>query len=84
MCLDSSQNQGPAPCNQQLHCAWPNCARVEGRSNCCCLEWGRWQEQIMEVLRACAEEKSWRVRYMLADNVKALCEVFKERFCINQ
>lgn len=33
----------------------------------------------MEVLRACAEEKSWRVRYMLADNVKALCEVFKER-----
>jgi len=38
-----------------------------------------WKEQIMEVLRACAEEKSWRVRYMMADNVKALCEVFKDQ-----
>eukprot|EP00434_Breviolum_minutum_P021768 symbB.v1.2.019214.t1/scaffold1565.1/size111341/1 len=38
-----------------------------------------WKEQIMEVLRACAEEKSWRVRYMMADNVKALCDVFKDQ-----
>ena len=27
------------------------------------------QEQIMEVLRACAEEKSWRVRYMMVRNL---------------
>lgn len=38
-----------------------------------------WKEKIIEVLRACAEEKSWRVRYMMADNVKALCGVFKDQ-----
>lgn len=30
------------------------------------------QEQIMEVLRACAEEKSWRVRYMMVRNLEGI------------
>jgi serine/threonine-protein phosphatase 2A regulatory subunit A len=35
-----------------------------------------WQTQILAVVKACAEDKSWRVRYMIADNVKQLCEIF--------
>lgn len=36
-----------------------------------------WQSQILPVVKTCAEDKSWRVRYMMADNVKQLCEVFE-------
>lgn len=36
-----------------------------------------WQEKILEVIKACGEDKSWRVRYMMVDNVKPLCEVFQ-------
>lgn len=32
--------------------------------------------QILPVVKSCAEDKSWRVRYMIADNVKQLCEIF--------
>lgn len=33
--------------------------------------------RIVEIVRACAEDKSWRVRYMVADNMKPLCDVFE-------
>lgn len=36
-----------------------------------------WQAQILPIMKTCAEDKSWRVRYMMADNVKQLCEVFE-------
>jgi len=36
-----------------------------------------WQQQVMTVVKACAEDKSWRVRYMVADLAKQLCEVFE-------
>lgn len=36
-----------------------------------------WQAMILVVVKSCAEDKSWRVRYMMADNVKQLCEVFE-------
>lgn len=38
-----------------------------------------WQDQIMPVMKACAEDKSWRVRYMMADNVRQLCDVFQAK-----
>lgn len=38
-----------------------------------------WQAQILPVVKACAEDKSWRVRYMMADHVQQLCEVFKSK-----
>jgi len=38
-----------------------------------------WQEQILPMVTSCAEDKSWRVRYMMADNVKQLCEVFQSK-----
>eukprot|EP00929_Paragymnodinium_shiwhaense_P013204 TRINITY_DN121068_c0_g1_i1.p1 TRINITY_DN121068_c0_g1~~TRINITY_DN121068_c0_g1_i1.p1 ORF type:complete len:590 (-),score=138.64 TRINITY_DN121068_c0_g1_i1:236-2005(-) len=33
--------------------------------------------QILPIIKACAEDKSWRVRYMAADKVESLCQVFK-------
>lgn len=33
--------------------------------------------RIMEIVRNCAEDKSWRVRYMVADHMKSLCSVFE-------
>jgi len=36
-----------------------------------------WQQQVMAVVKACGEDKSWRVRYMVAEHAKALCEVFE-------
>mmetsp|Transcript_9040 Transcript_9040/g.26607 ORF Transcript_9040/g.26607 Transcript_9040/m.26607 type:complete len:597 (-) Transcript_9040:174-1964(-) len=54
--------------------------RLLAISNCIAL--GRlkstpeWQAQVIPVVKACAEDKSWRVRYMVADNVKQLCSVF--------
>jgi len=36
-----------------------------------------WQAKILPIMKTCAEDKSWRVRYMMADNVKQLCEVFE-------
>merc|ERR1740121_901717 len=36
-------------------------------------------EKILPVVKACAEDKSWRVRYMMADNVKQLCDVFQPK-----
>lgn len=38
-----------------------------------------WQGIILTVVKACAEDKSWRVRYMMADSVKELCEVFASK-----
>lgn len=38
-----------------------------------------WQGQIIPVMKACAEDKSWRVRYMMADNVQELCDVFRSK-----
>lgn len=39
-----------------------------------------WQDPILAVVKTCAEDKkSWRVRYMMADHVKPLCEVFKDK-----
>lgn len=38
-----------------------------------------WQARILPVVKSCAEDKSWRVRYMMADNVKHLCNVFRAR-----
>jgi len=35
-----------------------------------------WHAQIIPIVKACAEDKSWRVRYMVADHAKQLCEVF--------
>merc|ERR1719221_317752 len=35
-----------------------------------------WKTQILPVVKSCAEDKSWRVRHVMADNVKQLCEVF--------
>eukprot|EP00931_Biecheleriopsis_adriatica_P020739 TRINITY_DN1376_c0_g1_i3.p1 TRINITY_DN1376_c0_g1~~TRINITY_DN1376_c0_g1_i3.p1 ORF type:complete len:593 (+),score=143.07 TRINITY_DN1376_c0_g1_i3:103-1881(+) len=37
------------------------------------------QAQILGIVKTCAEDKSWRVRYMMADNVKALCDVFEAK-----
>lgn len=37
-----------------------------------------WHSRIVPVMKACAEDKSWRVRYMMADHVKQLCDVFRE------
>jgi len=37
------------------------------------------QALIVGVVKACTEDKSWRVRYMVADSVKALCEVFEAK-----
>mmetsp|Transcript_55789 Transcript_55789/g.126035 ORF Transcript_55789/g.126035 Transcript_55789/m.126035 type:complete len:596 (+) Transcript_55789:102-1889(+) len=36
-----------------------------------------WQAQILPIVKACAEDKSWRVRYIMAENVKQLCDVFQ-------
>lgn len=38
-----------------------------------------WQARILPAVKACAEDKSWRVRYMMADNVKQLCDVFRAK-----
>mmetsp|Transcript_81622 Transcript_81622/g.141873 ORF Transcript_81622/g.141873 Transcript_81622/m.141873 type:complete len:596 (+) Transcript_81622:118-1905(+) len=38
-----------------------------------------WQAEILPVVKSCAEDKSWRVRYMMADHVKQLCEVFQAK-----
>mmetsp|Transcript_31456 Transcript_31456/g.91987 ORF Transcript_31456/g.91987 Transcript_31456/m.91987 type:complete len:596 (+) Transcript_31456:44-1831(+) len=38
-----------------------------------------WQNQIIPIMKACAEDKSWRVRYMMAESVQQLCEVFKTK-----
>eukprot|EP00928_Gymnodinium_smaydae_P072085 TRINITY_DN55505_c0_g1_i1.p1 TRINITY_DN55505_c0_g1~~TRINITY_DN55505_c0_g1_i1.p1 ORF type:complete len:594 (+),score=139.94 TRINITY_DN55505_c0_g1_i1:127-1908(+) len=35
-----------------------------------------WKAQILEVIKGSAEDKSWRMRYMMADHVKRLCEAF--------
>jgi serine/threonine-protein phosphatase 2A regulatory subunit A len=36
-----------------------------------------WQSEVMDVVKDCCEDKSWRVRYMVADQAKELCEVFE-------
>lgn len=36
-----------------------------------------WKDQIFPIMKTCAEDKSWRVRYMIADKVHQLCEVFE-------
>merc|ERR1719401_1488703 len=36
-----------------------------------------WQAQILPVVKACADDRSWRVRYSMADSIKQLCEGFK-------
>jgi len=57
--------------------------RILAISNCIVL--GRlnnsedWQAQILPVVRICALDKSWRVRYMMADHVQQLCEVFESK-----
>merc|ERR1711959_129842 len=32
-----------------------------------------WQAKILQVIKASAEDKSWRVRYKMADHVHELC-----------
>lgn len=49
-----------------------NCVAL-GKLNC----GAKMQAQILSVVKACAEDKSWRVRYMMADHIKQLCEVFQ-------
>jgi len=57
--------------------------RVLAISNCIALAHldgnAEWQAQLLAVVKACSEDKSWRVRYMMADNVKPLCEVFQAK-----
>jgi serine/threonine-protein phosphatase 2A regulatory subunit A len=36
-----------------------------------------WQAQIFPVVKSCAQDKSWRVRYVMAENVHPLCDVFQ-------
>merc|ERR1711920_683626 len=38
-----------------------------------------WQEKILAVAKLCAEDRSWRVRYTMADSVKQLLEVFSSK-----
>jgi serine/threonine-protein phosphatase 2A regulatory subunit A len=38
-----------------------------------------WQAKILQVIKASAEDKSWRVRYKVADHVQQLCEVFQSK-----
>jgi serine/threonine-protein phosphatase 2A regulatory subunit A len=35
--------------------------------------------QVFSVVTACGEDKSWRVRYMVADHAQQLCEVFESQ-----
>merc|ERR1712224_1037425 len=57
-----------------------DCVRILAVSNCITL--GKlnrspvWQQQVMAVVKACGEDKSWRVRYMVADQAQQLCDVF--------
>lgn len=38
-----------------------------------------WQEKILAVVKACAEDKSWRVKYTMAEKVKELLEAFQSQ-----
>lgn len=38
-----------------------------------------WEERILSIAKLCAEDRSWRVRYTMADSVKPLLEVFKDK-----
>mmetsp|Transcript_2412 Transcript_2412/g.5139 ORF Transcript_2412/g.5139 Transcript_2412/m.5139 type:complete len:591 (+) Transcript_2412:70-1842(+) len=54
--------------------------RILAINNCIAfgkLDGSEWHEPVLAVVKACAEDKSWRVRYMMADNVEQLCKVFK-------
>jgi len=57
--------------------------RILAISNCVAL--GRlcnnaqWQEKFLLVVKACAEDKSWRVRYTMAASVQQLLEVFQDK-----
>mmetsp|Transcript_29538 Transcript_29538/g.75186 ORF Transcript_29538/g.75186 Transcript_29538/m.75186 type:complete len:603 (-) Transcript_29538:68-1876(-) len=57
--------------------------RILAISNCIALgklkSTPEWQAQILPIMKVCTEDKSWRVRYMMADNVKQLCEVFESQ-----
>ncbi|CAK0795939.1 unnamed protein product [Prorocentrum cordatum] len=37
------------------------------------------QAQIFPVVESCAQDKSWRVRYVMAEHVHTLCEVFQAK-----
>ncbi|CAK0834834.1 unnamed protein product, partial [Prorocentrum cordatum] len=54
--------------------------RILAISNCVALgrlkRGAEWQAQIFPVVESCAQDKSWRVRYVMAEHVHTLCEVF--------
>mmetsp|Transcript_52214 Transcript_52214/g.117606 ORF Transcript_52214/g.117606 Transcript_52214/m.117606 type:complete len:591 (-) Transcript_52214:51-1823(-) len=54
--------------------------RILAINNCIAfgkLQGSEFHESILEVVKACAEDKSWRVRYVMADNIEQLCKVFQ-------
>ena len=38
------------------------------------------QNSYIQMLKTCVNDKSWRVRYMLADQISAICDCFGEAF----
>jgi len=54
--------------------------RILAISNCIALgklkNTGDWQEKILAVAKLCAEDRSWRVRYTMAERVQQILDVF--------